>query len=115
MQGQVRGGEDVIFKQVSRLFRDELLTNYGWEPMEITAEVPTALPFTVGERRPDFLFRLSDGNLLHLEFQSTPARAVLAALRVAAATPSRRRSGTSAWGRSWAWATSFWMTSSVDN
>ncbi|MDA8066583.1 MAG: hypothetical protein M0031_13955 [Thermaerobacter sp.] len=74
MQEQVRGGEDIIFKQVSRLFRDELLANYGWEPMEITAEVPTALPFTVGERRPDFLFRLADGNLLHLEFQSTPAR-----------------------------------------
>jgi hypothetical protein len=73
-------GEDVVFRSMARLLGEEFIRNYGLEPVqveemlepeEVLREEPTDLPFVVGERRVDGLFRLADGKLLHLEFQST--------------------------------------------
>ncbi|MDA8064522.1 MAG: hypothetical protein M0031_03300 [Thermaerobacter sp.] len=72
MEQRVRGGEDLIFRSMSRLLRDEFIQTYGLEAVEVVAPAPTDIPFIVGERRVDNLFRLADGVWLHLEFQSRP-------------------------------------------
>ncbi len=74
MAQTVHQGEDIVFKCVSRILGNDLVRAYGLNPCRIVGPAPTELPRVPLERRLDYLFRLDDGSLLHLEFQSAPTK-----------------------------------------
>ena len=63
---------DIILKATAEAFRGQTLEALGLSLPPIVEMLPTVLPVAeVKEERIDFLFRLADESLLHLEFQTT--------------------------------------------
>jgi hypothetical protein len=70
--------QDIIFKKMSELFKDETLKYYELNLPKIISVKPTELPvINVSDRNMDFVFELEDNSLLHLEFQTTWKKADL--------------------------------------
>jgi len=73
-----RNRQDIIFKKMSELFKDETLEYYELNLPKIISVKPTELPvINVSDRNMDFVFELEDNSLLHLEFQTTWKKADL--------------------------------------
>lgn len=69
-----RQRDDIILKATAEAFRGQTLEAIGLDVPPIVDMLPTVLPTAeVKEERVDFLFRLADETLLHLEFQTSPA------------------------------------------
>ncbi|MCL0081373.1 hypothetical protein M1N64_04010 [Peptococcaceae bacterium] len=61
---------DLIFKMASEAFKHKMLHFLGVDAPEITEILPTELPaIEANVKHTDFIFRLADESLLHLEFQ----------------------------------------------
>jgi RecG-like helicase len=70
--------QDIIFKKMTELFKDETLEYYGLNLPKIVSVKPTELPtIKVSNQNMDFVFELEDNSLLHLEFQTTHKKADL--------------------------------------
>jgi len=70
--------QDIIFKKMAELFKDETLEYYGLNLPKIVSVKPTELPtIKVSNQNMDFVFELEDNSLLHLEFQTTHKKADL--------------------------------------
>jgi len=67
-----RQRDDIILKATAEAFRGQTLEAIGLHLPPIVDMLPTVLPTAeVKEERVDFLFRLADETLLHLEFQTS--------------------------------------------
>lgn len=63
---------DIIFKAMTEQFGQKALDFYGIHTAPIDRVEPSNLPrVNLSERRMDFVFSLTDGTYLHLEFQTT--------------------------------------------
>ena len=64
--------KDIIQKVVAEILKDTLIEWFGLEVPSIISVLPNHLPtVAIHERLVDSVFVTADGQLLHLEFQST--------------------------------------------
>ena len=65
-----RLSKDLLLKHVAGGLRGDFLSRFGLPYAPILMPLPTDLPMLeVRGRQTDLLFRLADGNILHVEFQ----------------------------------------------
>jgi len=68
----VREAKDILLKRLAQSLRGTFLAGLGLDLAPIVEVLPAELPILeVRVQLPDLLFRLADGNILHVEFQST--------------------------------------------
>ncbi len=66
-----RQSADIILKRIAVAFGGDLFARFGLSLPPIVAALPSELPqLTVSTQFTDLLFRLADGSILHLEFQT---------------------------------------------
>ena len=66
-----RQRNDIILKRIADAMRGGLLRRFGLAFPDIVEGLPSELPvLEVRSQQVDLLFRLADGTILHLEFQS---------------------------------------------
>ncbi|WP_153724308.1 hypothetical protein [Heliorestis convoluta] len=64
--------KDIVLKAVAETFKGKSLEVLGIDVAPVVEMLPTALPVVEAkEKRIDFVFKLADNTLLHLEFQTT--------------------------------------------
>lgn len=67
-----RERNDIVLKQIAAVFRGAVLERFGVFLPPIVAPLSTELPLLVARsRRADYVFRLADESVLHLEFQTS--------------------------------------------
>jgi hypothetical protein len=65
---------DIVFKYATQILQGKMLDFLGLHTAPIAEVVPTELPYIEARRiNEDYIFRLQDDTLLHLEYQSTLA------------------------------------------
>lgn len=63
---------DMIFKALTEMFREKVLSVFGLETAPIVSVEKTELAkIEIDNQKPDFIFHLADDTYLHLEFQAT--------------------------------------------
>ncbi len=78
-----RKSVDIVLKYTAEALGGALFARFGLPPPPIVAGLPSELPeLRITSQQTDLLFRLADGSILHLEFQTTRRRGDL--LRFAA-------------------------------
>lgn len=64
------GDRDIYLKLLTQSLSGGALRSWGLDDVELAEELPTALP--ASEMRVDTVWRMVDGRLFHLEFQTNP-------------------------------------------
>src|SRR5689334_16143180 len=67
-----RLSKDIILKRIVEGLGGDFFARFGLDLAPIVEALPTELPvLEVRGQRADLLFRLADGSIVHLEFQTT--------------------------------------------